>query len=256
MPFGMPGDATALCAAAKHGQSVPHAMTSDPLDNPIWASLTSRHRALARSAGAAARYPADIAPFAGFGQADAAAAAALGALVDAGESVYLLGPAPPVPDGWTLDAPVALAQMICLQRQPDVDGPPIVELGEAQRADVLALTALVYPHYFRARTMVLGRYFGLYRDGRLAAMIGERMGTDAFREVSAVCTHPDFAGHGYARRLLAWLSNDTLDRGLAPFLHVDHGNQRALQLYACNGYRLRRDIPFWALHRTRAGRAA
>jgi predicted GNAT family acetyltransferase len=142
-----------------------------------------------------------------------------------------------------------LAQMVCTQRIPLVDGPEIIELSAAHRADVLALVALVYPHYFRERTMELGRYFGIYRDGRLAAMIGERLGTDAYQEMSAICTHPDFNGRGYARRLTAFLTNDTLDRGRTPFLHVSHENVRAKRLYEQLGYRLRRDIPFWSLRR-------
>jgi len=130
-----------------------------------------------------------------------------------------------------------------------VDGAPIVPLSEAQRADVLSLTALVYPHYFRARTMELGRYFGIHRDGQLAAMAGERLGTEHHQEISAVCTHPDHTGRGHARRLLAWLSNDILARGRMPFLHVSRDNQRAVQLYEQNGYTRRRTIPFWSLRR-------
>jgi len=111
------------------------------------------------------------------------------------------------------------------------------------------LTALVYPHYFRLRTMELGRYFGIYQGGRLAAIIGERLGMDAYQEISAVCTHPDFSARGYARRLLALLSNDNLERGRTPFLHVSHQNHRAKLLYEQTGYRHRRDIDFWSLCR-------
>ena len=119
---------------------------------------------------------------------------------------------------------------------------------------MLGLTALVYPHYFRPRTMELGRYFGIYMpdrsgDVRLAAMIGERLGTEAHTEMSAICTHPDFTGRGYARRLTAFLTNDTLARGRTPFLHVSHGNLHAKSLYERIGYRLRRNIPFWSLRR-------
>ena len=115
---------------------------------------------------------------------------------------------------------------------------------------MLALTALVYPHYFRARTMELGRYFGIYLDGRLAAMIGERLGTDGHTELSAICTHPDFTGRGFARRLTAWLGNDVLAQGRMPFLHVSHENARAKALYQRMGFRLRRDIGFWSLRRS------
>ena len=54
----------------------------------------------------------------------------------------------------------------------------------------------------------------------------------------------------YARRLLVLLSNDNLERGRTPFLHVSHQNGRAKLLYEHAGYRLRRDIEFWSLSRT------
>ena len=224
-------------------------MDDSALDNPFWSSLRSRHRDIALVSGEAARFPAEYAPFLGVAHAGADVADALATLVAPGESVYLLGVVPRVPVGWRVDAFADLAQMVCTSPIDMVDGPDIIELSEAHRADVLALTALVYPHYFRPRTMDLGRYFGIYQDGRLAAMIGERLGTDAHQEMSAICTHPDFNGRGYARRLTAMLSNDTLRRGRMPYLHVSHENLRAKQLYEQLGYRHRRNIPFSALRR-------
>lgn len=226
-------------------------MTSE-LDNPFWSSLQTRHRALAWREGEVARYPPEFAPFLGVASADAEVSGALASLVEVGENVLLLGVAPErVPDGFQLEAFAALAQMTCSEPLEVIDGPEAIELSEVHREDVLALTALVYPHYFRPRTMELGRYFGIYQGGRLAAMVGERLGTDTTREVSAICTHPDFNGRGYARRLTAMLSNDLLARGSLPFLHVSHDNRRALQLYEQLGYRHRRDIGFWSLRRMR-----
>lgn len=219
------------------------------LDNPIRSSLVSRHRAFARGDDRVARYPPDVAPFLGIA-ADADRAhveAALDALVAPDEAVYLLGARPPLPSGWRLGGPHPLAQMLCDAPVPGVDGPAITPLTDAHRDDVLALTALVYPHYFRPRTMNLGRYFGIYDGARLAAMIGERMATDGWQEISAVCTHPDYHGRGLARRLLAWLGNDILAAGRVPFLHVSHQNARAKALYERNGYRIRADIDLWSL---------
>jgi len=224
-------------------------MIATVLDNPFWNSLRSRHQALARCVGDAARYPEEFAPFLGVANADAAIAEAIASLVAPDEVVYLLGVAPKLPDGWVIEAYAPLAQMICTASIPVIDGPEVIELSAAHRADVLALTALVYPHYFRPRAMELGRYFGIYQDGRLAAMIGERLGMDALQEISAVCTHPDFHGRGYARRLLALLSNDNLERGRMPFLHVSQQNHRAKSLYEQIGYRHRREIDFWSLGR-------
>ena len=222
------------------------------LDNPFWSSLCSRHRALALREGDVARYSPEFAPFLGVADGDVEVGDALASLVAPGESVLLLGIAPRrVPDGWQLEAFADLAQMTCIRPLEVIDGPEVIELSGAHRADVLALTALVYPHYFRPRTMELGRYFGIYQDGRLAAMIGERLGTGTTREASAICTHPDFNGRGYARRLTAMLTNDLLARGSLPFLHVSHENRRALQLYEQIGYRHRRDIGFWSLRRAR-----
>ncbi len=225
------------------------------LDNPIWSSLRSRHRALAQCAGNTARYPSTVAPFLGVADADAAVAESIEALLAPGESVYLLGVAPRAAGAWSLKAYPLLAQMVCTAPIAVIDGPEMIELSDAHRADVLELTALVYPHYFRPRTMEMGRYFGIYDfetspDGRLAAMAGERMGTDTHQEISAICTHPDFNGRGHARRLTAMLTNDNLARGRMPCLHVSHENLRALRMYEQLGYRHRRDIGFWSLRRT------
>jgi hypothetical protein len=134
------------------------------------------HRDVAMRRGEVARYPADVAPFLGVAHADVDIDDAFDALVPTGDEVLLLGLAPArMPAGWILEPFADLAQMVRDEPLAEVDGPDIVELGERHRDDVLALTALVYPHYFRPRTMALGRYFGIYEQGRLAAMIGERL---------------------------------------------------------------------------------
>jgi ribosomal protein S18 acetylase RimI-like enzyme len=220
------------------------------LDNPFFAALDGIHRDIALRRGDVVRYPADVAPFLGVAHAGVEVGDAFDALVPEGDEALLLGVAPArMPPGWTLEPFADLAQMVCGEPLDEVDGAEILELDERHRDDVLALVALVYPHYFRPRTMALGRYFGIYRQGRLAAMIGERLGTPAAREMSAICTHPDSIGRGHARRLTAFLANDTLAQGRLPFLHVSHANTRAKQLYERSGWRLRRDIPFWRLAR-------
>lgn len=219
------------------------------LDNPIWSSLASRHAGLARRAGEAARYPADIAPFLGVASADADVQEALDELVQAGEEWVMVGVLPRLSSRWRVQAFRPLAQMVRETPLETVDGPEVIELGEAHRQDVLDLVALVYPHYFRTRTMQLGRYLGIYIEGRLAAMAGERLGTDSAREISAVCTHPDFLGRGYARRVMAMLANDQLQRGWLPFLHVSQDNMRALEMYRRSGWQTRTELGLWSLRR-------
>jgi ribosomal protein S18 acetylase RimI-like enzyme len=224
-------------------------MAAHILDNPIWSSLATRHRAFAQTKGMALRYPKEIAPFLGVPGSEAIAASTLQELVEPEETVFLVGPRPEVPPGWELQALGRLAQMAYQATVPEIPGPPIVPLTEVDRPAVLELTNLVYPHYFRSRTMELGRYFGIFENSRLAAMIGERMAMPGFREISAVCTGPDFTGRGLARRLLIWLSNNNLARGETPFLHVSPQNQRAKHLYDQNGYYTRSDIAFWSVRR-------
>jgi len=221
------------------------------LDNPFWSALRTRHAAIALGDGEARRYPAEYAPFLGIAHAQVAPDE-LAVLVAPGESVYMIGVAPERTEGFALRAYRPLAQMVRetpLQPLAEEDDTDIVLLDERHRDDVLALTALVYPHYFRPRTMEMGAYYGIFREGRLAAMIGERLGTHDATEMSAICTHPDFNGLGYARRLTTMLTNRTLAAGRLPFLHVSDENTRAKTLYERMGYRRRADVGFWSLRR-------
>ena len=116
---------------------------------------------------------------------------------------------------------------------------------------MLGLTALVFPGFFRARTIEMGRYYGIYHGRVLAAMAGERMHLDGYQEISAVCTHPEFIGRGYAQRLVALVTNSILERGVTPFLHVHKNNTRALSLYDHLGFRHRAEVGLWHVTRDR-----
>jgi predicted GNAT family acetyltransferase len=101
----------------------------------------------------------------------------------------------------------------------------------------MALALLTRPGPFGPRTIELGDYFGIFDAGRLVAMAGERMAAAGLREVSGVCTHPDFQGRGLARRLMLKLVGRQLARGETPFLHAMSANQRAHDLYLGMGFR-------------------
>lgn len=161
----------------------------------------------------------------------------------------MIGPTPKVPAVWQLESLGEIVQMVFDGPLPDARDVEIAQLDD--RAAVNELAALVYPHYFRERTTVLGRYFGVRDAGRLVAMIGERMAIPGAREISAVCTHPDAVGRGLARALLAHLTADLVARGTQPFLHVSPTNERARRLYEQNGYHTRRMIAFSSLRALR-----
>ncbi len=83
-------------------------------------------------------------------------------------------------------------------------------------------------------------------------MAGERLKVDGFTEVSAVCTHPDYLGRGYAGMLLAELIRGIRERGETPFLHVRGDNTRAIALYERLGFTTRHSGHFAVLRRTTA----
>jgi ribosomal protein S18 acetylase RimI-like enzyme len=224
-------------------------VSANPLDNPVWHSLATQHSPLAITAPGAAKYPPAVAPFAAVGDAPRGNATQLTSLVSDGESVYLVGVAPDQPQGWVLEQGKPCLQMICRAPPAEVPGPPVTEMTAAERDDMLALTALVFPGFFRPRTLEMGRYLGIYDGRRLAAMAGERMRLDGFQEISAVCTHPDYTGRRYAQRLVSLVSRGAFDRGFVPFLHVYHDNARAIGVYRQLGYADRRNLPLWSLHK-------
>ena len=117
------------------------------------------------------------------------------------------------------------------------DAPEAVKLGPQHAAQALELATMMRPGPFGIRTIELGDYFGIFDGERLAAIAGERLHAGSFREISGVCTHPDFQGRGYARQLMNKLIRRQLARNETPFLHVMRDNARAHGLYLRMGFR-------------------
>ena len=124
--------------------------------------------------------------------------------------------------------------------------PDAVRLGVADVPEMLALVARTRPGPFLARTVELGTYLGIRRDGELVAMAGERMHPPGWTEISAVCTAAEYRGHGLATRLVRALVHDIRERGETPFLHAAGSNVHAIGLYESLGFRLRRRTTFAA----------
>jgi predicted GNAT family acetyltransferase len=70
-------------------------------------------------------------------------------------------------------------------------------------------------------------------------MNGQRFNPKLYREVSAVCTHPNFLGNGYAFELLVKQVNQVLKQNEIPFLHVRADNSAAIKLYEKVGFKIR-----------------
>lgn len=225
-------------------------MKSHILDNPIWQSLFTCHSKFAIGSEQLKRYPQEIGPFIAVPSPDVAVEAEMITLVAAGETVYFVGVAPSVSSAWRMEEQSPILQMIYDSGAEAEEGTAeIYMLSESDVPAMLALTALVYPEYFRLRTAELGNYLGIYRNGMLAAMAGERMYLTGYREISAVCTHPNFLGRGYAGMLVNGVVNGILSRNEIPFLHVSSNNERAKSLYERLGFTTRCSLPLWSVQR-------
>jgi ribosomal protein S18 acetylase RimI-like enzyme len=212
------------------------------LDNPIWFALTTEHRSLACSHGIAQRYLPNVSPLAALLHPTNDAFSDLRRLVSPGEHVALFTASPlDVPAGWHVDRSRWIDQMIC-EDSPEPPHASPVALGTTDVPEMLALTAATEPGPFLTQTIQMGSYFGIRAsDGRLVAMAGERLQSTAFAEISAVCTHPEFRGRGYARALVTFLTAKILAAGKTPFLHVKSENG-AKVVYHNIGFRLRAAI--------------
>ena len=224
--------------------SLLHLQSDALLDNPIWNSLVTRHANLALGEhtgnGLARRFPTDIGPLSGIQEPTPEAYQDLAAIVPNGDvAVLFLDEKPEVPAGWKLLRDGTLVQMVCPTIPASLDA-AIVPMGPADTAEMVALADLTEPGPFRHQTPRLGGYLGIRVDGRLAAMAGQRLSPTGFVEVSAVCTHPDFRGRGYARALVASVTRNIHLEGRIPFLTSFEANIGAIRIYQQVGFVLRR----------------
>jgi GNAT superfamily N-acetyltransferase len=226
-----------------------------PLDNPIWNALGTEHRTLALTNGPARRYPSEIGPLSGIPDQSPASFEALRGLAAPGGVLVLFFEEPSRhPANWTLLRGCLLNQMIRLEPIPPEPRltDPQAEIRRLTFADVPAmikLADLTEPGPFRSRTIELGGFFGAFHSGRLVAMSGQRLHLPHFIEVSAVCTHPDARGRGYARRLMSLVIADIVAERKTPILHVLPENRSAISVYESLGFTLRRQLHLAVLKR-------
>jgi len=161
--------------------------------------LTGPHAIYAAGEKDARRYAAGFSPIVGFANPACPDFAALAACCESGEHLYCPEWKDEAPAGWCIHVEKSLFRMVWEEAIPETDEfPDAIRLGPEHAAQALELAQLTNPGPFGPRTIELGEYFGWFEDGRLAAMAGERMHAGSLREVSGICTHPDFRGRGLA----------------------------------------------------------
>jgi GNAT superfamily N-acetyltransferase len=214
------------------------------LDNIAWHTLAGEHARHSAGGLTARRYARGFSPILGFSDLKDPDFHALAGHCAIGESFYTDGWSGPIPGGWRLDVESTMFKMVWEAPMPERDeAPEAVRLEMWQAPDALELATLTHPGPFAIRTIELGRYFGFLEGNRLVAMAGERMCASPMREISGVCTHPDFQGRGFARRLVLKLVRRMMERREIPFLHVMRDNTHARALYERMGFRNYRESP-------------
>lgn len=214
------------------------------LDNMIWQAINTGNRDMAVVDGDAGYYRANIAPFAGMKEWSDVNSDKLHSILPSGSKIALasLNETALNEKQWNVLVHMDCCQMV--YEQPvhtftTSQSSLIVPLNDEHIPQMLELTKLTKPGPFFERTIEFGNYFGIFKDEKLVAMAGQRMHPVPYMEVSAVCTHPDHRGNGYAKALMLHVMKLILDSSFTPFLHVLAGNTGAIRLYESIGFRVR-----------------
>jgi len=208
------------------------------LRNPVYHSLLYNDGHLGNSSGKVAWFDEDVSPFVGIEEGHEQGFADLYRLLPAGRRILFATPNTiALPKDWKLAVAVEGLQFL-------YEGKPIAEDTSFQPTpltaehvdDMMQLAVLTKPGPFGRRTIEFGHYFGVFQNGKLAAMTGQRLHVQNFTEVSAVCTHPDCLGKGYASALVQHQVALILRQHQTPFLHVRADNRRAIEVYERLGF--------------------
>lgn len=209
------------------------------LDNPIWMALTTRQAHFAQGDSWTRRFPPEVTALAGFASERDEAYEELAGLADGAPAALFLPSAPALPEGWEQLRQAALLQMVHVSAAQPSSRHEWITLTEVDVPEMVALAERTQPGPFGVLTYQMGTYLGIRKEGRLVAMAGERLRVPGYAEISAVCTHPDHMGKGYAASLMSALMEKMLGQGEIPFLHVRAVNTRAIALYERLGFRKR-----------------
>jgi GNAT superfamily N-acetyltransferase len=209
-----------------------------PLDNVFWQCLSGPHVRYAVGTGDVRRYAPGFSAIMGARDAAHPDFDAIEAHCAPAEPIYIDAWSGPCPAGWEIVKEARMIKMIWDATPPaDDPAPDAILLAPGHAPLAVELTRHTNPGPFGVRTPELGDYFGVFQGSTLVAMAGERCQLPGWREISGICTHPDFQGRGLARRLTLKLVRRQALRGERTFLHVMRDNEAARHLYRKMGFR-------------------
>jgi ribosomal protein S18 acetylase RimI-like enzyme len=225
-----------------------------PLDRATWNALTTRLAsfATADSDDRARRIDPEVGIFLTAADASPESVAAMDALarrypaagiVERSDGPMALVAPPSVP----VVQRVPLVQMVATALTAGGRDIACEPLTEADAPEMLALATLTKPGPFRMRTHLLGPFVGIRREGALVAMAGRRLRLDGFTELSAVCTHPDHRGRGYAAALSRVVVSEILATGDAVFLNAFAEHETSIAFYRGLGFEVRAPMTYTIL---------
>ena len=214
------------------------------LDNPVWYSLSEAHHIFSVDYDGIKFYHPDYCPFGGFDSTDNVSKkiSEYSKLVD---NFFVVGDKPKLSNLLKFKKELVCLQMIIHNKIDTVIKDHITILSHEHTEALFDLVNLVQPGYFKRKTALLGSYFGIFKNGQLVSVTGERMKMNDFVEVSAIVTHPDHTGQGYAKQLISHTVNNISNQSKTPYLHVLETNVGAINLYEKLGFETRRKISFW-----------
>jgi ribosomal protein S18 acetylase RimI-like enzyme len=219
------------------------------LDNPAWNALISGNKNLSFGNNQVKHFDQSVSPFVAFNENTHANFDQLYELLPFKRPALFVTPVEmEIPGPWKVLQVIKGVQMVCNgvteQHKAEAD---LVPLTEAHITQMLELTKLTNPGPFAAKTIDFGHYQGVFEGDQVVAMAGQRMHAFNCAEVSAVCTHPDHTGKGYARALLLSQVNRIKEAGEIPFLHVRGDNERAIKVYEHLGFSVRSAAYFYVM---------
>jgi predicted GNAT family acetyltransferase len=218
------------------------------LDNPAFNALSIGNKNLANGNGHIKYFDKEVSLFIGFDENTNANFQELYELIGHDWPVGFVSPIEAViPGPWQEVYYVMCLQMIHNGKTNLVDDSKLVELTDEHIPQMIALTKLTNPGPFTERTIDFGHYLGIFDGDKLVAMAGQRMNPLPYAEISAVCTHPEYLGRGYAKQLLQYQANRIIAEGNTPFLHVKQDNDRAIKVYESLGFKTRAKMHFYIL---------
>lgn len=215
-----------------------------PLDNPIYHALNTAQQSMSEGNVAVKYYQPSIAAFAGL-EAHSEENFELLYQLSAEESVFVIfsKTALPLGEKWELLTHIDMYQLVCERKEtPNFDNSICVDLTEMHVEEMKDLVELTKPGPFLDRTIEFGNYTGVFNGNQLVAMAGQRFNPAPYREISAVCTHPEHLGKGYGFTLLQEQIKRILTNDEIPFLHVRADNEGAIHLYQKLGFVIRTEM--------------